>query len=304
MKTSSPDANEVPLDDHLLISRTNNTSTKNPQSTYIQMASTTNSMESTTKMLLPHEIGSSGDGSLMGHASLNSYSNTQQFYHHQGHFGSGSVGSLNGGGGGGGSFYNNFQSNNGFGNGQSTAPHLIANGNSFSSLIHQQQQQQTGGLMNNNHHQHHNNQTSNLIHQQSFYGSNTKHKTEEEQKRDNETVRERITEDTESSDTATEIATIIEEEEEAADEQEDGPEIDIVIRNVVCAFSVRCHLSLKDIALNACNVEYKRENGMVTMKLRKPYTTATMWSSGKITCTGATSEDQVRTKENLITLFN
>lgn len=284
MKTSSPDANEVPLEDHLLISRTNNTSTKNH--TYIQMASTTNSMESTTKMLLPHEIGSSGDGSLMG-SSLNSYSNTQQFYHHQGHFGSGSVGSLNGGGG---SFYNSFQSN-GFGNGQSTAPHLIANGNSFSSLIHQQQP--TGGLMNNNHHQ-----TSNLIHQQSFYGSNTKCKTEEEQKRDNETL-ERITEDTESSDAATEIATIIEEEEEAA--QEDGPEIDIVIRNVVCAFSVRCHLSLKDIALNACNVEYKRENGMVTMKLRKPYTTATMWSSGKITCTGATSEDQVRNIFKLIT---
>lgn len=31
---------------------------------------------------------------------------------------------------------------------------------------------------------------------------------------------------------------------------------------------------------------------MVTMKLRKPYTTASIWSSGKITCTGATSEDQ------------
>ncbi|CAO1375977.1 unnamed protein product [Diamesa serratosioi] len=264
MKTLSPDANEVPLEDsHLLISRTNNTSTKNH--TFIQMASTTNSMESTTKMLLPHEIGSSGDGSLMG-SSLNNYSNTQ-YYHHQGHFGSGGVGSLNGGSSGG--FYNNFQSN-GFGN----------------SLIHQQQP--TGGLMNNNHHHH---QTTNLIHQQSFYGS-TKCKSDEEQKRDNETV-ERITEDTESSDAATEIATIIEEEEEEA-AQEDGPEIDIVIRNVVCAFSVRCHLSLKDIALNACNVEYKRENGMVTMKLRKPYTTATMWSSGKITCTGATSEDQAR----------
>ena len=29
---------------------------------------------------------------------------------------------------------------------------------------------------------------------------------------------------------------------------------------------------------------------MVNMKLRKPYTTATMWSSGKITCAGAKSE--------------
>ena len=34
---------------------------------------------------------------------------------------------------------------------------------------------------------------------------------------------------------------------------------------------------------------------MVTMKLRHPYTTASMWSSGKITCTGANSEDQAKT---------
>lgn len=33
---------------------------------------------------------------------------------------------------------------------------------------------------------------------------------------------------------------------------------------------------------------------MITMKLRKPYTTASMWSSGKITCTGATSEPQAK----------
>lgn len=81
----------------------------------------------------------------------------------------------------------------------------------------------------------------------------------------------------------------------AEDENEEPePEIDIVISNVVCAFSVRCQLALKDIALQGANVEFKRENGMVTMKLRKPYTTASIWSSGKITCTGATSEDQVR----------
>ncbi|XP_039280045.1 TATA box-binding protein-like 1 [Nilaparvata lugens] len=73
---------------------------------------------------------------------------------------------------------------------------------------------------------------------------------------------------------------------------DDEPEIDIVINNVVCSFSVRCHLNLRQIALNGVNVEYRRENGMVTMKLRKPYTTASIWSSGKITCTGATSEEQ------------
>lgn len=67
--------------------------------------------------------------------------------------------------------------------------------------------------------------------------------------------------------------------------------LDIVINNVVCTFNVRCHLDLRKIALNGTNVEYKRENQMVTMKLRKPYATASLWSSGKITCTGATSED-------------
>ncbi|KFB51739.1 AGAP007517-PA-like protein [Anopheles sinensis] len=79
------------------------------------------------------------------------------------------------------------------------------------------------------------------------------------------------------------------------EEQEEEPEIDIVINNVVCSFSVRCHLNLREIALNGYNVEFRRENGMVTMKLRRPYTTASIWSSGKITCTGATSEAQAKT---------
>ncbi|VEN42666.1 unnamed protein product [Callosobruchus maculatus] len=80
-------------------------------------------------------------------------------------------------------------------------------------------------------------------------------------------------------------------EEEPAIEE---PEIDIVINNVVCSFSVRCHLNLREIALSGANVEYHKENGMVTMKLRRPYTTASIWSSGKITCTGATSEDAAK----------
>lgn len=80
-------------------------------------------------------------------------------------------------------------------------------------------------------------------------------------------------------------------------ETEPEPEIDIVINNVVCSFSVRCHLNLREIALNGKNVEFRRENGMVTMKLRRPYTTASIWSSGRITCTGATSEDQVSMSE-------
>lgn len=76
--------------------------------------------------------------------------------------------------------------------------------------------------------------------------------------------------------------------------EDDPPEMDIFINNVVCSFSVRCHLNLKEIALTGSNVEYRRENGMVTMKLRHPYTTASIWSSGKITCTGANTEGDAK----------
>jgi len=47
-------------------------------------------------------------------------------------------------------------------------------------------------------------------------------------------------------------------------QEEHVPEIDIVISNVVSSFSVRCHLNLRQIALNGANVEYKRENGVRT----------------------------------------
>ncbi|XP_035828154.1 TATA-box-binding protein [Aplysia californica] len=69
---------------------------------------------------------------------------------------------------------------------------------------------------------------------------------------------------------------------------EESPEIDIIINNVVCTFGTRCHLNLKRIAMEGAHVEYKRENGMLNMKLRRPNATATIWSSGKITCTGST----------------
>ncbi len=48
----------------------------------------------------------------------------------------------------------------------------------------------------------------------------------------------------------------------AGEEQEPEPEVDIVINNVVCSFSVRCHLNLRDIATRGINVEYRRENGV------------------------------------------
>lgn len=71
--------------------------------------------------------------------------------------------------------------------------------------------------------------------------------------------------------------------------------INIYISNVVCSYSTRCHLNLRRIATEGLHVEYKKENGMVNMKLRKPYTTATIWSSGKVTCAGAKSEQDAYT---------
>ncbi|XP_071002780.1 TATA box-binding protein-like 1 isoform X2 [Oncorhynchus clarkii lewisi] len=70
--------------------------------------------------------------------------------------------------------------------------------------------------------------------------------------------------------------------------------LDIIITNVVAVFRTRCHLNLRTIALEGVNVIYKPEYGKVLMKLRKPRITASIWSSGKIICTGATSEDEAK----------
>jgi len=76
------------------------------------------------------------------------------------------------------------------------------------------------------------------------------------------------------------------------DADDDTPEIDINIHNVVCNFATRCHLNLRHIANTGANVIYKREQAMVSLKLRNPKSTASIWSSGKITITGAGSEPE------------
>lgn len=61
---------------------------------------------------------------------------------------------------------------------------------------------------------------------------------------------------------------LIDEDKEMIDEE--TPEVDINISNVVCNFSTRCHLNLRQIAMNGANVEYKREQGVcinVNLKL-------------------------------------
>jgi transcription initiation factor TFIID TATA-box-binding protein len=66
--------------------------------------------------------------------------------------------------------------------------------------------------------------------------------------------------------------------------------VDISINNVVCSYTTKCYLNLRRIAMEGMHVEFKKENNMVNMRLRNPPSTASIWSSGKITCTGATTE--------------
>ena len=60
---------------------------------------------------------------------------------------------------------------------------------------------------------------------------------------------------------------VVVKDEDHNQQQQDEPEVDIVINNVVCSFNVRCHLNLRDIALRGLNVEYRKENG-VSLKFR------------------------------------
>lgn len=46
------------------------------------------------------------------------------------------------------------------------------------------------------------------------------------------------------------------------DDDDDTPEVDIKISNVVSNFACRCHLNLKNIAMKGSNVIYKRETGV------------------------------------------
>lgn len=72
-------------------------------------------------------------------------------------------------------------------------------------------------------------------------------------------------------------------------------ELTIEIVNVVCEFHVRCHINLRRLALNGLNVEYKKDKGMLVMKIRRPYVTASIRNSGFIQTTGSKSEEDART---------
>ncbi|AWP15919.1 putative TATA box-binding protein-like protein 2 isoform 2 [Scophthalmus maximus] len=67
------------------------------------------------------------------------------------------------------------------------------------------------------------------------------------------------------------------------------------LQNIVSTVNLCCPLDLKFIALQARNAEYNPKRfAAVIMRIREPRTTALIFSSGKMVCTGAKSEEQSR----------
>ena len=67
------------------------------------------------------------------------------------------------------------------------------------------------------------------------------------------------------------------------------------MQNVVCTVDAGCYLDLEEIATTAENVEYNpRKFAAVIMCLREPKTTALIFGTGKIVCTGAKDVEQAR----------
>ncbi|ERE70647.1 TATA box-binding protein 2 [Cricetulus griseus] len=67
------------------------------------------------------------------------------------------------------------------------------------------------------------------------------------------------------------------------------------LQNVVSTANLACKLDLRKIALNAKNTEYNPKRfAAVIMRIREPRTTALLFSSGKVVCTGAKSEEESR----------
>lgn len=80
------------------------------------------------------------------------------------------------------------------------------------------------------------------------------------------------------------------ESEENAAPQTSIP-LDIKIHNVVCKFRTRCHINLRKLAMNGFNTELDLAHGRVEVKLKNPKCSAHVWTGGKVSIYGATSED-------------
>jgi len=74
-----------------------------------------------------------------------------------------------------------------------------------------------------------------------------------------------------------------------------GNDIVPQLQNIVSTVSMGSKLDLKKIALHARNAEYNPKRfAAVIMRIREPRTTALIFSSGKMVCTGAKSEEDSR----------
>lgn len=68
-----------------------------------------------------------------------------------------------------------------------------------------------------------------------------------------------------------------------------------ILQNIVSTVNLGTKLDLKKIALYARNAEYNPKRfAAVIMRIRQPRTTALIFSSGKMVCTGAKSEEESR----------
>ena len=70
-------------------------------------------------------------------------------------------------------------------------------------------------------------------------------------------------------------------------------DIEPKLQNIVSTANLGCELRLRQIALQARNAEYNPKRfAAVIMRIKEPKTTALIFSSGKMVCTGAKSEDE------------
>ena len=65
------------------------------------------------------------------------------------------------------------------------------------------------------------------------------------------------------------------------------------LQNIVSTANLKCVLDLREIALKAKNAEYNPSRfAAVIMRIKEPKTTALIFSSGKMVCTGARNEEE------------
>ncbi len=68
-----------------------------------------------------------------------------------------------------------------------------------------------------------------------------------------------------------------------------------VIQNIMSVADLGCHLDLPYIATHCCNTQYRpKVFNPVVMKISEPKSTALIFASGKIVCTGTKNENDSR----------